>query len=178
MYGPPAEKADTAKAARPGSRMARSRQALLPLRTGHFICWVWPGPMRIPRRLPRRRRPWPRRSVRMEGWSQLASMGSDAYATGEALYALNAAGRHAASRSCLCQGSEVSAEHAGSRRLLAREVALHLAAALLRSGFPYGHDQWISAAGTSWAVMALSATVDAPNSATREAEIASGKRRR
>ena len=24
------------------------------------------------------------------------------------------------------------------------------------SGFPYGHDQWISAAGTAWAVMALS----------------------
>ena len=27
-------------------------------------------------------------------------------------------------------------------------------------GFPYAHDQWISAAGTSWAVMALSLTVD------------------
>ena len=28
------------------------------------------------------------------------------------------------------------------------------------SGFPYAHDQWISAAGTSWAVMALSLTVE------------------
>jgi N-acyl-D-amino-acid deacylase len=26
------------------------------------------------------------------------------------------------------------------------------------SGFPHGKDQWISAAGTSWAVMALSLT--------------------
>jgi hypothetical protein len=25
------------------------------------------------------------------------------------------------------------------------------------SGFPHGHDQWISQAGTAWAMMALSA---------------------
>ena len=28
------------------------------------------------------------------------------------------------------------------------------------SGFPYGHDQWISAAGTSWAAMALTLTIE------------------
>ena len=28
------------------------------------------------------------------------------------------------------------------------------------SGFPYAHDQWISAAGTSWAAMALAQTVE------------------
>jgi hypothetical protein len=28
------------------------------------------------------------------------------------------------------------------------------------SGFPYAHDQWISAAGSAWAVMALAATVE------------------
>jgi len=28
------------------------------------------------------------------------------------------------------------------------------------SGFPYGPDQWISAAGTAWATMALSLTVE------------------
>ena len=30
------------------------------------------------------------------------------------------------------------------------------------SGFPHGKDQWISAAGTSWAVMALSAATPKP----------------
>jgi hypothetical protein len=30
------------------------------------------------------------------------------------------------------------------------------------SGFPYGHDQWISAATSSWATMALILTVEAP----------------
>jgi hypothetical protein len=30
------------------------------------------------------------------------------------------------------------------------------------AGFPYGHDQWISAAGTSWATMALTLAARAP----------------
>lgn len=30
------------------------------------------------------------------------------------------------------------------------------------SGFPYGHDQWISHPATAWAVMALSVTVPEP----------------
>ena len=32
-------------------------------------------------------------------------------------------------------------------------------------GFPYGKDQWISAAATSWAVMALALTIDLPANA-------------
>ncbi len=28
------------------------------------------------------------------------------------------------------------------------------------SGFPLGHDQWISQAGTAWAVMGLALTAD------------------
>jgi hypothetical protein len=28
------------------------------------------------------------------------------------------------------------------------------------SGFPHGHDQWISHAGTAWAALALTATAD------------------
>jgi hypothetical protein len=44
------------------------------------------------------------------------------------------------------------------------------------SGFPYGTDQWISAAGTSWATIALSLTVDPRNStSTRETQIASNE---
>ena len=35
------------------------------------------------------------------------------------------------------------------------------------SGFPYGHDQWISAAGTSWAAMALSLTAERPKLSRR-----------
>jgi N-acyl-D-amino-acid deacylase len=38
------------------------------------------------------------------------------------------------------------------------------------SGFPYGQDQWISAAATSWASMALSLTVDPRQAPTRETQ--------
>jgi hypothetical protein len=34
------------------------------------------------------------------------------------------------------------------------------------SGFPYGDNQWISAAASSWATMALILTVEAPVSLT------------
>ena len=110
------------------------------------------------------------------GWSQLASMGSDAYATGEALYALNAAGQDACRRSGLCQGCEVPPEYAGRRRILAREDAIHLGSALFRERVPLWHDQWISAAGTGWATIALSLTGDPGQSASaRATQIASNK---
>jgi hypothetical protein len=35
------------------------------------------------------------------------------------------------------------------------------------SGFPYGHDQWISHAGTAWAVIALSRGAAASATSTR-----------
>ena len=35
------------------------------------------------------------------------------------------------------------------------------------SGFPYAHDQWISAAGTSWAAMALALSVEQPKLSRR-----------
>ncbi len=36
----------------------------------------------------------------------------------------------------------------------------------LESGFPYGHNQWISVAASSWATMALILTVKAPVNST------------
>jgi hypothetical protein len=43
-------------------------------------------------------------------------------------------------------------------------------------GFPYGTDQWISAAGTSWALMALSLAVEPRHGASQgETQIASSQ---
>ena len=94
------------------------------------------------------------------GFPQLPTMGSDAYATGQALYALHLAG-----------GMDTSDEvyQKGMRYLLRTQAAdgsWHVKTRALplqpyfESGFPYGHDQWISAAGTSWASMALALTVE------------------
>ena len=94
------------------------------------------------------------------GFSQLPTMGSDAYATGEALYALHVAGG-------MDTGDAVYQK--GVRYLLRTQAAdgsWHVKTRALplqpyfESGFPYGQDQWISAAGTSWASMALALTVE------------------
>ena len=94
------------------------------------------------------------------GWSQLASMGSDAYATGEALYALNAAGNMPTSNPVYQKGVKYllrTQAADGSWHVASRSIWLQ---PYFESGFPYAHDQWISAAGTSWAVMALSLTAE------------------
>src|SRR5207247_9056516 len=99
------------------------------------------------------------------GWSQLPTMGSDAYATGEALYALNAAGNMLTANPVYQKGVKYllrTQAADGSWHVASRSIWLQ---PYFESGFPYGHDQWISAAGTSWATMALSMTVDPRRSA-------------
>lgn len=100
------------------------------------------------------------------GWSQLSTLQPDAYATGQALYALALAGVPASD----------PAYQRGVDFLLRTQAAdgtWHVKARskpvqpYFESGFPYGHDQWISAAGTSWAAMALSMAVDAPTASAR-----------
>ena len=100
------------------------------------------------------------------GWTQLPNMGSDAYATGEALYALNTAGvsthspvyRKGISYLLRTQASD------GTWHVKTRAIWLQ---PFFESGFPYGTDQFISAAGTAWASIALSLAVDpAPATST------------
>ena len=87
-------------------------------------------------------------------------MGSDAYATGEALYALNAAGNLPTSSVVYQRGVKYllsTQADDGSWQVATRSIWLQ---PYFESGFPYGHNQWISAAGTSWAAMALSLAVE------------------
>lgn len=96
------------------------------------------------------------------GWSQLPGMGSDAYATGQALYALNASGKMPASNAVYQKGVRYlmrTQASDGSWHVKTRSIWFQ---PYFESGFPYAHDQWISAAGTSWAAMALSMAVEAP----------------
>lgn len=89
------------------------------------------------------------------GWSQLSGMRSDSYATGQALYALNTAGQMAVSNPVYRKGVDYllrTQASDGSWHVETRAIWLQ---PYFESGFPYGRDQFISVAGTAWAVMAL-----------------------
>jgi hypothetical protein len=96
------------------------------------------------------------------GFPQLPTMGSDAYATGQALYALDLAGSMDTHNAVYQKGVRYllrTQAADGSWHVKTRALPLQ---PYFESGFPYGQDQWISAAGTSWASMALALTVEPP----------------
>jgi hypothetical protein len=81
-------------------------------------------------------------------------MDADAYATGEALVALQESGL-TMSDPAVRRGVEYlvrSQLQDGSWYVASRSVPIQ---AYFESGFPHGADQWISAAATAWAVTAL-----------------------
>jgi hypothetical protein len=98
------------------------------------------------------------------GWAQLPGLSTDAYATGQALAALNMSGQVAASDPAYQRGITylLRTQMAdGSWRVQTRSAPIQQ---YKESGFPHGKDQWISAAGTSWAAMALTLTAPPANS--------------
>jgi hypothetical protein len=89
------------------------------------------------------------------GWSQLPAMASDAYATGEAVFALGSAGWMTLSDPVFRKGVDYllrTQASDGSWRVKSRAIWLQ---PYLDTGFPYGQDQFISTAGTAWATLAL-----------------------
>jgi len=101
------------------------------------------------------------------GWSQLGGMESDAYATGQALYALNVAARMTLGDPAFRRGIDyllTSQAADGSWHVKSRAIWLQ---PYFESGFPYGQDQFISTAGTAWASMALAVSVDPPTTVQR-----------
>lgn len=89
------------------------------------------------------------------GWGQLPSMPRDAYATGQALVALRESGAVAVTDPTYERGVAYLLSTQlddGSWHVQSRTIAFQ---PYFESGFPHGHDQWISAAATNWACMAL-----------------------
>jgi ankyrin repeat protein len=89
------------------------------------------------------------------GWAQTASMPSDAYATGQALVALRESGAVAGDAAAYRRGLEYLLRTQiddGSWVVETRAIPIQ---AYFESGFPYGVNQWISAAATAWATTAL-----------------------
>ena len=89
------------------------------------------------------------------GWSDLESMESSAYATGKSLFALQTAGLPAsdAAYQRAVRFLLSTQQEDGSWYVRTRAMAFQ---PYFDAGFPHGFDQWISAAGTSWATIALS----------------------
>jgi hypothetical protein len=90
------------------------------------------------------------------GWSQTDTPDADAYATGQALVALYTSGGVKATDAAYVNGVDYSLRTQlvdGSWLVVSRSFPVQ---PYKESGFPHGKDQWISAAGTSWAAMALS----------------------
>jgi ankyrin repeat protein/mono/diheme cytochrome c family protein len=89
------------------------------------------------------------------GWAQIPSLASDAYATGQALVALAESGAISTADPAYKRGVQflLNSQYAdGSWFVRTRAVALQ---PHFETGFPYGRDQFISAAGSNWATMAL-----------------------
>jgi hypothetical protein len=91
------------------------------------------------------------------GWGQNPNLPSDAYATGESLWALREAGILRPSDAAYRRGVKFLLDtqwEDGAWYVRSRAVKLQ---PYFESGFPFGHDQWISSAATGFAVMALAA---------------------
>ncbi len=89
------------------------------------------------------------------GWGQVPTLASDAYATGLALYALHEGGGLAADHAAYRRGAAFlvrSQQPDGSWFVASRSFPF---VEYSTSGFPHGRSQFISAAATCWAAMAL-----------------------
>jgi hypothetical protein len=95
------------------------------------------------------------------GWTQTSDMTPDAYATGQALAALATAQPALVKRRGVPSWRGLPHPRARSGRFLAREVSSLGFQPYFDSGFPHGHDQWISIAATAWSAMALMPAAEA-----------------
>ena len=89
------------------------------------------------------------------GWAQTPFLDSDAYATGQVLYIVARNGTFF-SDPAVQRGTAFllrSQNEDGSWFVKSRAMKIQ---PYFESGFPHGHDQWISQVGTAWAAVGLS----------------------
>jgi hypothetical protein len=89
------------------------------------------------------------------GWAQLPMLESDAYATGEVLYTLAQTVKGPVTDPTWQRGLRFLLERQednGTWHVARRTFPFQ---PTMNSGFPHHRDSWLSAAGTSWAVLAL-----------------------
>jgi ankyrin repeat protein len=116
------------------------------------------------------------------GWAQLPKLESDAYATGQVLYALAQAVKVPVTDPVWQRGLRFllqRQEEDGTWHVVRRAFPFQ---PTMDSGFPHHRDSWISAAATSWAVLALTRALpigpalDRPTVAQQDPPLPSGKK--
>jgi ankyrin repeat protein len=103
------------------------------------------------------------------GWPQLPSLKSDAYATGQALYALHLAGELPVSDAAYQRGVQFllrTQDEDGSWFVSKRATPVNN---YFDAAFPHGESQYSSFNGTCWAMMALLQTLDRPQPGSQRA---------
>lgn len=97
------------------------------------------------------------------GWNALDGRPSDAYSTGQALTVLHEAGGVPITDPAWRRGIEylLDTQTSGGAWHVATRLRppANLSPPYFESGYPYGHDQFVSAMGASWAVRALAAAL-------------------
>ena len=96
------------------------------------------------------------------GWAPSKTMLSDAFTTGSALWALHETGTAAADSDQYERGVGyllATQREDGTWYVASRGAKFQ---PYFESGFPYGHDQWISVAATAWAAAALAPAAHTP----------------
>jgi len=93
------------------------------------------------------------------GWSQLPGGASDAYATGESLAALHQTAGVSITSTAYQKGLHflLNTQKVDGTWFIASRIhpPAPVSPPYVETGWPYGHDQFVSAMGTSWAVSAL-----------------------
>jgi ankyrin repeat protein len=162
LYGPKAARADYAKTVRLAAGwLAKAAPRTTEERAFQLLGLGWSGAGKDAIRKAGRALVAEQRAD--GGWSQLPTLTSDAYATGQALVALAESGALAPTDAAYKRGVQFLLNtqfEDGSWFVKTRAIALQ---PLFEIGFPHGRDQWISAAGTNWAAMALARAYTKPS---------------
>ncbi len=158
-YGIPARRQELdSRVRRARSWLAKTRAETNEERVHQLLGLAWAGEKsgalkKLAQELIRQQRP-------DGGWGQLAGLDSDAYGTGQSLYALMEGGKISPNDPTVRRGTDflLRTQLADGTWHVRRRA--HPFQPPMDSGFPHGADGWISSAASSWAVMALATSLD------------------